>query len=110
VGYTVENPGLQDVVDGDIDAFVCAEQVGEFAIASGMPLRKIGTPLFDEYATGWIDRGSELDVGTFVERVTEIVQGLHEDGTLRELSIEFFGQDYSSAAGGFDLSTVEQGL
>ena len=110
VGYTVEGPGLEDVVDGDIDAFLCAEQVGEHAIASGMPLRKIGEPLFDEYATGWIDRSSELDVHSFVGRVTQIVQGLHEDGTLRELSIEFFGQDYASAAGAFDLSTVEQEL
>jgi polar amino acid transport system substrate-binding protein len=109
VGYTVEGPGLQDVVDGDIDAFLCAEQVGEHAIASGMPLRKIGEPLFDEYATGWVDKGSELDVRSFVARVTEVVQGLHEDGTLRDLSIEFFGQDYAGPAGAFDVSTVEQG-
>jgi len=110
VGYTVEGPGLEDVADGDIDAFLCAEQVGEHAIASAMPLRKIGEPLFDEYATGWVDKRSELDVRSFVDRVSVIVQGLHEDGTLRELSIEFFGQDYATAAGRFDLSTVEQGL
>jgi len=110
VGYTVEGPGLEDVVDGDIDAFLCAEQVGEFATGSGTPLREIGEPLFDEYATGWVDKDSELDVRSFVQRVTEIVRGLHEDGTLRELSIEFFGQDYATAAGRFDLSTVEQGL
>jgi polar amino acid transport system substrate-binding protein len=110
IGYTVENPGLQDVVEGDIDAFLCAEQVGEHAIASGMPLRKVGEPLFDEYATGWVDKGSELDVRSFVARVDQIVRGLHEDGTLRELSTEFFGQDYASEAGAFDLSTVEQEL
>jgi polar amino acid transport system substrate-binding protein len=110
IGYTVEGPGLDDVASGEIDAFVCAEQVGGFAIASGMPLRKIGEPLFDEFATGWVDKSSELDVGSFVGRVTQIVQALHEDGTLRGLSIEFFGHDYASEAGGFDLSTVEQGL
>jgi polar amino acid transport system substrate-binding protein len=110
VGYTVEGPGLQDVVDGDIDAFLCAEQVGERAIADGMPLRRIGEPLFDEYATGWIDRGSEFDVRAFVRRVDQIVKGLHEDGTLRELSIEFFGRDYATEAGAFDLSTIGQVL
>jgi polar amino acid transport system substrate-binding protein len=110
VGYTVEGPGLDDVVDGYIDAFVCAEQVGEFAISSGMPLRKLGEPLFDEYATGWVDKSSELDVRSFVRRVTEIVQGLHEDGTLRELSIESFGQDYATEAGTFDITTVDQEL
>jgi len=110
IGYTVEGPGLDDVASGEIDAFVCAEQVGEFAIASGMPLRKLGEPLFDEYATGWVDKSSELDVRSFVDRVTQIVQGLHEDGTLSDLSVEFFGHDYSAAAAEFDISTVDQGL
>lgn len=110
VGYTVEGPGLQDVVDGEIDAFVCAEQVGEHAIAIGLPLRRIGESLFVEYATGWVDKSSELEVRPFVHRINQIVHGLHEDGTLRELSIEFFGRDYASAAARFDLSTVAQGL
>ena len=110
VGYTVEGPGLDDVASGEIDAFLCAEQVGEHAIASGMPLRKLGEPLFDEYATGWVDKGSELDVRSFVERVNEIVRGLHADGTLSELSNGFFGQDYAAAAAAFDITTVEQGL
>jgi hypothetical protein len=75
-----------------------------------MPLRKLGEPLFDEYATGWVDKSSELDVRSFVDRVTQIVQGLHEDGTLSDLSVEFFGHDYSAAAAEFDISTVDQGL
>jgi polar amino acid transport system substrate-binding protein len=110
VGYTVEGPGLDDVASGDIDAFVCSEQVGEFAIGSGMPLRRIGEPLFYEYATGWADKGSELDPRSFVRRVSDIVRDLHEDGTLRKLSIEFFGWDYATEAGAFDLSAVDEEL
>jgi polar amino acid transport system substrate-binding protein len=108
VGYTVEGPGLADAAAGKLDAFLCAEQVGRQAIADGLALRPVGDALFDEYATGWIDKGSELDVASLVERVDEAIRALHESGRLRELSLEFFGQDYASAAAAFDMSTVHQ--
>ena len=111
VAYTVEGPGLIAAADGEIDAFICAEQVGEHAIEQeGLALRKVGDPLFDEVATGWVDKGSELDVAAFVAEVDRIVEGLHADGTLRDLSIEFFGKDYATPVASFDVSSVEQGL
>jgi polar amino acid transport system substrate-binding protein len=110
VAYTVEGPGLDATANGEIDAFLCSEQVGRQAIADGLALREVGPVLFDEYATGWIDRSSDLDVASFVAEVNRIVQGLHADGTLRDLSIEFFGQDYATPMASFDISTVEQGL
>lgn len=110
VAYTVEAPGLADVARGEIDAFLCSEQVGEQAIAEGLPLRKVGPALFDEYATGWVDKGSELEVDAFAAEVNRIVRDLHGDGTLRALSIEFFGKDYASPVADFDVATVEQDL
>lgn len=110
VAYTVEGPGLQDTARGEIDAFICSEQVGRRAIDDGLALRKVEPVLFDEYATGWVDRSSELDVRSFVAEVNRIVRGLHADGTLRELSTGFFGQDYVTPMASFDISTVEQGL
>jgi polar amino acid transport system substrate-binding protein len=110
VAYTVESPGLEDAARGEIDAFLCAQQVGSAAIADGLALRPIGPVLFEEYATGWVDKSSELDVRSFVAEVDRIVQGLHADGTLRELSLEFFGEDYATPVASFDLASVGQGL
>ena len=42
VTYTVEGPGLDAVDAGDLDGFLCSEQVGERAIADGLGLEKIG--------------------------------------------------------------------
>jgi polar amino acid transport system substrate-binding protein len=110
VGYTVEGPGLADAAAGEIDAFVCAEQVGMRAIDDGLALRRVGdAPLFNEYATGWVDRSSAYDVGPFVAEVNRIVAGLHADGTLRDLSTEFFGHDYATPVAAFDVASVEQG-
>ena len=110
VAYTVEAPGLHDTARGEIDAFVCSEQVGQRAIDDGLALRKVGPVLFDEYATGWVDKSSELDVRSFLAEVDRIVQGLHADGTLRELSLEFFGEDYATPVASFDIASVEQGF
>jgi len=108
VTYTVEGPGLDAVDAGQLDGFLCAEQVGDRAVEDGLRLEKIDDTLFTELATGWIDKGSELDVVSFVARVDQIVRDLHETGRLRQLSQEFFGADYASEAAAFDMSTIDQ--
>ncbi len=106
--FDVEPPGLAAVVDGDIDAFLCAEPVGEQAIADGLALRPLAEPAFEIYATGFVDRGSTLDETSFVARINDIVAALHADGRLTTLSEQYFGTDYSAAAAGFDLSGIGQ--
>jgi polar amino acid transport system substrate-binding protein len=108
VAYTVEGPGLRAAAHGDIDAFLCAEQVGRRAIDDGLGLREIEDTLFVEHATGWIDKSSELDVRSFVDRIDRAVRDLHADGTLADLSVEFFGVDYATDAGAFDMATITQ--
>lgn len=106
--FDVEPPGLEAVANGDIDAFLCAEPVGEQAIASGLRLRPLAEPAFEIYATGFVDRGSTLDATSFVARVNDVVAGLHADGQLTALSEQYFGTDYATAAAEFDLSGIGQ--
>ena len=74
VTYTVEGPGLEAVDAGELDGFLCSEQVGERAIADGLELEKIDVRLFTELATGWVDKSSELDVEAFVDRVDATIR------------------------------------
>ena len=61
------------------------------------------------YPTGFVDRFSSLDVKAFIAKVNSVVAGLHADGSLRKLSIkDFFGKDYATKAGQFDLATIGQ--
>ena len=107
--FDVENPGLKAVAQGKIDAFLCAAPEGDGAIHNGLKLRAIKEPGFFMYPTGFVDRFSAYDVKAFVQKVDQIVQGLHEDGTLRNLSKkDFFGVDYATKAGRFDMSTIGQ--
>lgn len=108
VTFDTEVPGLAATAKGKVDAFLCSEPVGAEAIAKGLALRKLEPPAYLTYKTGYVDKSSGFDVGPFVQRVNEIVRGLHRDGKLRELSIKYFGKDYATEAGAFDLSSIGQ--
>ncbi len=108
VTYQAEPPGLQEVANGTIDAFLCAEPVGQQAIDDGLALRALDEAAFPIFSTGFVDKTSGLDVAAFLDRVTEIVRGLHADGTLKAKSIEYFGVDYATAGAAFDLDSIKQ--
>jgi polar amino acid transport system substrate-binding protein len=40
-----------------------------------------------------IDRSSELEPGSLVDRISEIVDEMHDDGTLSKLSRKWYGTD-----------------
>jgi polar amino acid transport system substrate-binding protein len=108
VTFDTEVPGLAATAKGKVAAFLCSEPVGAEAIAKGAALRMLTTPAYYSYKTGYVDKRSGLAVGPFVARVNEIVAGLHADGTLKDLSIKYFGKDYASKAGQFDISRIDQ--
>ena len=107
--FDVENPGLKEVAEGKIDAFLCAAPEGDGAIHDGLKLRALKEPAFFMYPTGFVDRYSSYDVKAFVTRVNQVIAGLHADGSLKRLSIkDFFGVDYATKAGKFDMKTIGQ--
>ena len=59
--YQAEPPGLQEVADGKIDAFLCAEPVGQQAIDDGLPIRALDEAAFRLYLTGFVDQSSGYD-------------------------------------------------
>ena len=108
VAYDVERSGIDDVGAGTLDAFLCQETVGNQAIAEGIPLRAIDPEAYEAFVGGAIDRSSGLSVAAFYDRVNELIQGFHADGTLGSLSTTFFGKDYAASAAPFDIAALEQ--
>jgi ABC-type amino acid transport substrate-binding protein len=108
VTYNQELPGLEDTANGEIDAFLCSEPVGRGAIKDGATLRELETPAYYTQKSGYIDRDLALDPKAFIERISAEVGDLHAKGKLKALSQEFFGSDYATPAGAFDLSAVGQ--
>lgn len=101
--YDTDSTAIQDLTLGDgtrLDAVISAWPTLREAIRSGLPIKIVGAApkvtgisLFFEPLSVAIDRGSQLDPTTLVERISEIVNEMHEDGTLTELSETWYGVD-----------------
>ena len=108
VTFEAEPPGLAALADGKLDAFLCGEPVGDAEIANGVALRKLAPPAYTTEKTGYVDKGSSLKERAFVDAVDATIAKLHAAGTLKQLSQRFFGVDYATAAGAFDLASIHQ--
>jgi len=110
-GYDTDTSALQDLALGDgvrLDAVLTALPTGAGFIADGNALKQLGDPAYFEYLAPAIDRNSTLDPQSFLAKVSEEIQAMHADGTLKTLSEKYYGSDLAAAAATFDLSKLEQ--
>ncbi|MBK8047353.1 MAG: transporter substrate-binding domain-containing protein [Anaerolineales bacterium] len=110
-GYDTDTSGLQDLALGDgvrLDAMLTALPTGQGYIADGNPVKQLGDPVYFEYLAGAIDKGSPLDTTSFRAKVDEVIQAMHQDGTLKQLAEKYYGTDLSAAAAPFDIAGLKQ--
>jgi polar amino acid transport system substrate-binding protein len=96
VPYDTDMLALQDLALGNgvrLDGVLTALPTLRAAIAGGMPLRIVNPPVFDDSAAIAIDRESPIDSRPLLWAVDKIVSDMHADGTLRRLSLHYYGID-----------------
>lgn len=81
----------------DFVAYVTSETVVDANIAAGMPVMKIDGAVYSEDLAAAFDKSSTLDTTSLRAKVDEIISGMHSDGTLSELSNQWFGMDITAA-------------
>jgi polar amino acid transport system substrate-binding protein len=111
VGYDTDINAIQDLALGDgirLDAVLTAEPTGQGAIADGLPIKQLGDPVFFEYLAAAVDKASTKNPQSFVLKLTEVINQMHSDGTLANLSNQYYGVDLASAAAKFDFNALNQ--
>lgn len=111
VAYDNEASALSDLAAGDgvkLDGVLTNLPMGQDAIKNGLPLRALDTPAFYGYVAAAVDKKSGRDPVPFVKNVTSIIGQMHTDGTLRDLSHQYYGQDRSAEAGRFSIASLDQ--
>lgn len=99
--YDTDTTAIRDLSLGDgvrLDAAISALPTLEQAIEDGEPIKILGDPLFYEPLAVAIDRQAPLDTTTLVDEVSRIVEEMHADGTLTELSMTWYGEDLTTSA------------
>lgn len=82
----------------DFDGWLSSSTTVDAAIADGIPIVKVGEPVFYEPLAAAFDKGIE-DNDSLVAAVDQIIGEMHADGTLSELSIKWFGEDLTKKVG-----------
>jgi polar amino acid transport system substrate-binding protein len=96
--YLTDGDALLDMELGDgirLDAVMSAQPTIQDAMNEGVPLRYVGTPAFYEPLVFALDRAGG-DADEMLDRLNEIIAAMHEDGTLTELSLKWYGIDLTT--------------
>ena len=111
IAYENEDPAIEALSLGDgvkLDAVMTILPKALEAMNAGKPVRMLSDSLLFAYASVTLDRSSDRDPQRLLNDITEIVQEMHRDGTLKKMSIEYQGQDLTQEASQFDLTSIKQ--
>ena len=100
-GYDTDSSAIADLELGDgtrLDAVISATPTLEGAIDKGKPIKLIGDPIYAEPLAVAIDKNSPEDPEPLAEAIGEIIEEMHSDGTLTELSMKWYGTDLTKEA------------
>jgi polar amino acid transport system substrate-binding protein len=87
--------GRQDFV-----GYVTSGTVVDANIAAGMPVKKLGNPVFSENLAAAFDKSSSLPTDSLRAEVDKLFTAMHGDGRLTELSNKWFKADLTQAPSG----------
>jgi polar amino acid transport system substrate-binding protein len=111
VAYDTESYSIADLAKGDgvkLDAVLTNLPTGRSAIKAGLPLKQLGEPVFYEYLVAAIDKKHSKDPLSFARKVTEIIQQMHDDGTLLKLSQKYYDADLTTPAKQYNIQALGQ--
>ncbi len=92
-GFDTDSTAIQALESGQADAVMSATPTLQSAIDKGRSMLLLGDPLYFEPLSVALDKSSELDQASLAAAVSGIIDEMHADGTLTELSMEWYGED-----------------
>jgi len=81
----------------DFVGYVTSETVVDANLAEGFPVVKLGSPVYSEDLAASLDKSSTLPTDTLLAEVNKIFTAMHADGTLSNLSNQWFELDLTKA-------------
>jgi polar amino acid transport system substrate-binding protein len=96
VKYTTDQDAIDALANGELDAAISARPELQEAIDHGTAIEIIGVPLFTEELAAAVVKNAPLDPTSLVQRVSEIIDAMHADGTLTDLSEKWYGMDLTT--------------
>jgi polar amino acid transport system substrate-binding protein len=93
----LDNLALGDGVRCDA-AMTATPTIAQFVTDSGGKVKQVGEPLYYEPLSIAFDKNDPVDNASLVQAVSDIVDEMHADGTLTELSMKWYNTDLTTSA------------
>ena len=92
VSLSTDSECAQSIQAGrtDFDAFMTSTTVVDKAIQDGIPVVKVGDPVYTERLAVAIDKQSPKDPKSLLDAVSKIITDMHADGTLSKSSLKWY--------------------
>ncbi len=94
--YNTDTSAIADLELGDgtrLDAVISALPTLEGAVDKDKPIKVVGDPIYYEPLAVALDKNAPEDPVPLAEEIGRIIDEMHEDGTLSELSMKWYGTD-----------------
>jgi polar amino acid transport system substrate-binding protein len=94
--YNTDTSAIADLELGDgtrLDAVISALPTLEGAIDKDKPIKVVGDPIYYEPLAVALDKNAPEDPVPLAEEIGRIIDEMHEDGTLSELSMKWYDTD-----------------
>lgn len=95
-GYNTDTSAIADLELGDgtrLDAVISATPTLEGAIEKGKPIKLVGDPIYYEPLAVALDKNAPEDPKPLADEIGRIIEEMHSDGTLSDLSMKWYGAD-----------------
>jgi polar amino acid transport system substrate-binding protein len=96
VRFTTDQDAIDALAADELDAVISARPELQEAIDRGTELEIVGVPLFTEELAAAVLKDAPLDPTSLAQRVSEIIDDMHADGTLTDLSEKWYGVDFTT--------------
>jgi len=95
--YDTDSTAIQDLTLGRLDAVMSAVPTLQDAIDKGKAIQLLDGPVFFEPLGAAADKSATQDPTSLIQKVSDIITQMHEDGTLTQLSMKWYKTDLTLA-------------
>ena len=81
----------------DFVGYVTSATVVDANIAAGLPVMKLGSPVYSEDLAVAIDKAASKNTDSLLQAINDTITKMHSDGTLSALSTQWFKSDLTQA-------------
>lgn len=108
VEYTSEPVMIDDLLTGKLDAVLIPELTMKSKRYNDTLVTQLDPYAFIGYSGPAVEKSNTTNPVPFVKKLNEIIQKLHKNGELSNLSMSYFHYDITKKAGEFDISSLNQ--